>query len=264
MTTVTGVTTVNHLLLTLTFRYQTPFSPPTCSGADVNAARLFKTNMAIQSTGHPLHPLFQAMVGGRPDERLGAPPTTTTFTAPWQHHRIAAADAVIAAGAKVLREPIDDSQCPASTKTPSTSSRQPALTLASSRATRLLHRQTTYSPSHGRVSRTWSCHTLINQLMWTTCRTTRKSSSPAWTLSDVSAAPNRSAPTGLRSAGRHRCAQHGQPAARTDGLVGVGLTGRHGCRGRRRTCVGNIHATKQASHDRPLSRRDRDQLFGGT
>jgi hypothetical protein len=116
VTTVTGVTTVNHLLLTLTFRYQTPFSPPTCSGADVNAARLFKTNMAIQSTGHPLHPLFQAMVGGRPDERLGAPPTTTTFTAPWQHHRIAAADAVIAAGAKVLREPIDDSQCPASTK----------------------------------------------------------------------------------------------------------------------------------------------------
>ena len=56
------------------------------------------------------------MVGGRPDERHGAPPTITTFTAPRQHHRIAAADAVIADGAKVLREPIDDSQCPASTK----------------------------------------------------------------------------------------------------------------------------------------------------
>ena len=82
--------------------------------ADENAARRFKTNMAIQSVTHPLNPLFRAIVGVRADSRLASVVVATPAAS--HHIRVAAADTVIAAGSKEVREPIDDSQCPAGTK----------------------------------------------------------------------------------------------------------------------------------------------------
>jgi hypothetical protein len=114
MTTVMGVTT-EQICAVLTF-FRLPKSRLTLNmlPADENAARRFKTNMAIQSVTHPLNPLFRAIVGVRTDTRL---PSVTAATPAASHHiRVAAADSVIAAVTREVREPIDDSQCPAGTQ----------------------------------------------------------------------------------------------------------------------------------------------------